>query len=102
MDPHELPRAAEEIRQEIKGMIPETAILEDQHSEIQAKILKEDENGTKAYGGDPLAAKISRLTGKMGIGIVCTSHGILRSWTDQVLGLEISSCLLVGAYQTSK
>lgn len=76
MDPHELPRAAEEIRQEIKGMIPETAILEDQHSEIQAMILEEDENGTKAYGGDPLAAKISRLTGKMGIGIVCTSHCI--------------------------
>lgn len=73
MDPHELPRAAEEIRQEIKRMIPETAIQADQPVGIQAKIL-EDGNGTKSYGGDALAGKISRLTGKMGIGIVCISH----------------------------
>ncbi|CAI7657637.1 unnamed protein product [Penicillium palitans] len=68
MFPQELPEAAERIRKEIKGMIPETAILADQPSENQAKILN-DENGTKAYGGDSLAGKISRLTGKMGIGI---------------------------------
>lgn len=82
-------------------MIPETAILADQPSENQAKILN-DENGTKAYGGDSLAGKISRLTGKMGIGIVRTSHGIQAYCTDRRIGLEISSGLLVGAYQTSK
>lgn len=76
MNRHELPRPAEDIRQEIKGMIPETAILADQPSANQATILEEDENGTKAYGGDLLAGKISRLTGKMGIGIVRTSRGI--------------------------
>ncbi|CAG7937460.1 unnamed protein product [Penicillium nalgiovense] len=69
MNRHELPDPAEDIRQEIKGMIPETAILADQPSKNQATILKEDKNGTKAYGGDLLAGKISRLTGKMGIGI---------------------------------
>lgn len=58
MFPQELPEAAERIRKEIKGMIPETAILADQPSENQAKILN-DENGTKAYGGDSLAGKIS-------------------------------------------
>ncbi|KAJ5265394.1 hypothetical protein N7524_006412 [Penicillium chrysogenum] len=51
-------------------MIPETAILADQPSENQATILKEDKNGTKAYGGDLLTGKISRLTSKIGIGII--------------------------------
>ncbi|CAG8037317.1 unnamed protein product [Penicillium nalgiovense] len=63
-----LPREAEEIRKEIKQMIPETALPPKQFNPTQAELLNEDENGNRRYGGDLLALKIAVLTGGMKIG----------------------------------
>jgi hypothetical protein len=70
-----LPREAEEIRKEIKQMIPETALPPKQFNPTQAELLNEDENGNRRYGGDLLALKIAVLTGGMKIGTVSISVG---------------------------
>ena len=76
MEPQKLPPAAEEIRIEIKEMIPETAT---KPIEVQAKLLNQDDRGNKKYGGDLLAGRITRLKEELGInevGMVITSRGL--------------------------
>lgn len=68
-----LPRPAEDIRNEIKGMIPETASSR-QSPEGQASVLDVDEHGTKTYGGDLLMDKISLMKDEMKISGVCISN----------------------------
>lgn len=71
MTHHQLPPAAEDIRKEIKELIPETATRSGSPGRSQAKVFDEDNNGNKTYKGDLLTAKISHLTGEMNIGDVC-------------------------------
>ncbi|PYH98828.1 hypothetical protein BO71DRAFT_370605 [Aspergillus ellipticus CBS 707.79] len=68
MEFQKLSQAAEDVRQEIVDMIPETTTLTDQPTNISATLLEEDENGTKTYGGDLLARKIYELISNMDIG----------------------------------
>lgn len=72
-----LPRAAENIRNEIKEMIPETASSH-QPTEGQASVLKVDEHGTKTYGGVLLMDKISLMKDEMKISGVCILNAFLR------------------------
>ncbi|KAJ5084775.1 hypothetical protein NUU61_009354 [Penicillium alfredii] len=65
MDPIKLPPAAEDVRKEIKGIIPETSTSSHQAAEIEPKIRKD---GNKTYLGDWLANKISFLKKEMHIG----------------------------------
>jgi hypothetical protein len=76
--PHDkLPRAAENIRNEIKEMIPETASSH-QPPEGHASVLEVDEHGTKTYGGGLLMDKISLMKDEMKISGVCISDAFLR------------------------
>jgi hypothetical protein len=72
-----LPGPAEDIRNEIKEMIPETASLY-QTSEGRVSVLKVDEHGTKTYGGQLLMDKISLMRDAMKISGVCVSNAFLR------------------------
>jgi hypothetical protein len=72
-----LPRPAEDIRNEIKRMIPETASSR-QPPESQARVLEVDEHGTKTYGGELLMDKISLMKDEMKISGVCISNAFLR------------------------
>lgn len=64
MIPQKLPAAAENIRLEIKAMIPE---LSNQTVESRAELLRTENNGNKTYGGDLLAAQISLFSRQLPI-----------------------------------
>jgi hypothetical protein len=91
METLKLPRDAEQIRSEIKQMIPETALSSKISVATQAELLDEDEHGNRRYGGDLLAVKIAALTGKMEIGTVSISFGLrgfrltVKGWKWRVL-----------------
>lgn len=55
MEPRPLDDAAEEIRKEMKALLPQVTTIE------------EDENGNKKYGGDALLMLISRMKTALGI-----------------------------------
>ena len=92
MEPKPLPDEAEQIRKEIKEMVPETA---SKPPEVQAELIHKDNNGNKRYGGGLLEGKISRLKEILKIEEVsvsvdfsehlidCTQHwdGRLRYWS---------------------
>ncbi|KAJ5330529.1 hypothetical protein N7476_000312 [Penicillium atrosanguineum] len=67
MKSQKLPLAAEEIRKEIKTLIPQITTVE------------EDENGNKKFGGDALLVLISRM--KAALEIDVTWEGRLRYWS---------------------
>jgi hypothetical protein len=67
MEPHPLTQDAENIRKQIKEMIPETAA---EQNNLLAKLLKTDEEGNKSYGGEQLTQLIFNLSQKMKIGTV--------------------------------
>lgn len=73
MQPEQLSGEAEEIRNEIKNMIPETAKTPTQPPGNQATLLHKDGNGNKMYGGSLVDQKISRLKEEMGIEAVSDS-----------------------------
>lgn len=64
MNPQRLPGVAENIRLDIKKMIPE---ISDKTVENSAKILRTEKNGNKTYGGDLLAEQISLLSEQLPI-----------------------------------
>jgi hypothetical protein len=64
MNPQELPPLANDIRLEIKAMIPE---LSGQTVRNPAELLKTEKNGNKTYGGALLAKSISLLSGQLPI-----------------------------------
>lgn len=70
MEFQKLSQAAEDVRQEIVDMIPETTTLSNQPIDTLATLLEEDVNGTKTYGGGQLAGKIHQLISNMNIGTV--------------------------------
>ena len=70
MEFQKLSQTAEDVRQEIVDMIPETTTLSNQPIDTFATLLEEDENGTKSYGGPQLAEKIHQLISNMNIGTV--------------------------------
>ncbi|KAJ5244517.1 hypothetical protein N7489_004613 [Penicillium chrysogenum] len=74
-----LPRPAEDIRNEIKRMIPETASSR-QSPESQARVLEVDEHGTKTYGGELLMDKISLMKDEMKISGVIGLIKIDQRW----------------------
>lgn len=74
MNPHQLAREAEDIRKKIKGMIPETAMNQNEDVAAKASILSEDKDGNKTYGGLLLTEQISLLTEHMKIGEVFQSQ----------------------------
>lgn len=64
-----LPDAAENVRKEIRDMIPETTTLPNQPAATLASVIEEDKlNGYTSYGGELLAAKVAQLQKKMNIG----------------------------------
>jgi hypothetical protein len=67
MEPHPLTHDAENIRKQIKEMIPETAA--EQNNPL-AELLTTDKEGNKSYGGKPLSQLIFNLSQKMKIGTV--------------------------------
>ena len=71
----QLPPSAEDIRKEIKEMIPETATSE-QPSGIQASVLTANEDGTKTYGGVSLMDKMARMKNEMNLKGVCPSNAV--------------------------
>ncbi|CAI7655777.1 unnamed protein product [Penicillium pancosmium] len=75
MDPA-LSGAAEEIRKEIREMIPETTSLSTDPAGSKAKVIRVTEAGNKMYGGDLLLTKIAQLKEQM---------KIEKSWTGYVL-----------------
>jgi hypothetical protein len=72
-----LPGDAENIRNKIKEMIPETASLH-QPTEGQASVLEVDKHRTKTYRGKPLMDKISLIKDKMKISGVYISNAFVR------------------------
>ena len=69
----DLPPAAEEIRVEMKQMIPiPGAIPHGSDTIIQAELLEEDKYGIRSFGGMLLASKFTRLKKEMKIDAVCT------------------------------
>lgn len=66
MDPA-LSRAAEEIRKEIREMIPETTSSSADPAQSKAKVIRVTEAGNKMYGGNLLLTKIAQLKEQMKI-----------------------------------
>ncbi|KXG51327.1 uncharacterized protein PGRI_093390 [Penicillium griseofulvum] len=81
MDPRPLDDEAEEIRKEIKALLPQVTTIE------------EDKNGNKKYGGDALLMLISRM--KIALGIDENWEGRLRHWKNPTkLNLPNSAYLI--------
>jgi hypothetical protein len=76
MNHHPLSTVAEELRKQIKEMIPETATADQQTLSEKATVRTEDQKGNKTYTGEPLGKLVSRLVEELKIGKVCT-----HSWS---------------------
>jgi hypothetical protein len=79
---HQLTPAAEDLRKQIKELIPKTAKEDEIPTKDQGLIPKTakegqvtvlEDQGRKSYRGQLLEEKISRLIGEMNIGEVCES-----------------------------
>lgn len=66
-----LSTVAEELRKQIKEMIPETATADQQALSEKATVRTEDQKGNKTYTGDSLGKLVSRLVEELRIGKVC-------------------------------
>jgi Lon protease-like protein len=70
MEPHPLTRDAENIRKQIKEIIPETVAEQNKDARPLAELLEVDVDGNRSYGGKLLNQLIFNLTQKMKIGEV--------------------------------
>lgn len=68
-----LPTAAENLRMQIKEMIP-TAFEDNQTRSPKDIVFKNDGKGNKIYSGDLLGKLVSRLVEEMKIGEACLCH----------------------------
>lgn len=86
-----LPNHAENLRKQIKSLIPEVRGIDDSRCDT-ATVLNEDSEGNKEYVGDILGQKISALVQHLPIGDVSkTLEAVLHVLT--VLGLGMDSVL---------
>ena len=67
----QLSTVAENLRQQIKEMIPETATTDLENSSEKARVRSEDPQGNKTYQGTSLGKLVSRLVDELNIGEVC-------------------------------
>jgi hypothetical protein len=64
-----LPRHAENLRRQIKSMIPESCDIKEDQPQL-ATVLSEDSEGNKEYVGELLGKRVSALVQQLPIGAV--------------------------------
>lgn len=90
MSSGKLSSPAEEIRQKIKGMIPD---LSDQPIENRATLLETEDSGNKTYGGALLAEQITLLSKHLPISDpeVCALRIVFNAnWTNNLLEMGLA------------